>query len=82
MTRKGEYGYDAPYVLVGFALAFTAGAAAFGYGLSIADDTLRWIGVYGLAIGVACGGSFLYATRIGKHIVWATLLDALELAGD
>ncbi len=82
MTRKGDYGYDAPYVLVGFALAFAAGAAAFGFGISMADDTLRWIGVYGLAIGVVCGGSFFYSTRVGKHVVWARLLDELALAGD
>ncbi len=82
MTRKGDYGFDAPYVLVGFALAFIAGAASFSYGRALGDDTLQWIGVYGLAIGVLCGGAFFYATRIGKHVVWGALLDELALAGD
>jgi arsenite methyltransferase len=46
---------------------------------------IAWLGVSGgwmAGFGIACGGSYLYASLRGKHVVWQRLLDELALRGD
>jgi ubiquinone/menaquinone biosynthesis C-methylase UbiE len=80
--RRGEYGYDAPYALLAFAvigaaLAIAAGVAWWrhaGRGAAI---------LAGYAIFcLANAASFLYTTRRGKFVVWERILDQLRLRGD
>jgi arsenite methyltransferase len=82
MERHGDYGYDAPYALVTFAV--------LGGGSLIAAIVSWWVrqgdlatklGVYG-AFFLANAASFLYATRLGKFQVWDEILDELDLGGD
>jgi arsenite methyltransferase len=80
-TRRGTYGFDAPYaplfmVLVGALLLATS-------------ITLLCLGERGAAMPGASAlwlflisGSYIYTTRAGKFAVWADLLDRLELKGD
>ncbi len=79
---KGNYGYDAPYALVAFAvlgalLTLGAIAALASHRTSVA---LR-AAPYG-AFFLANAASFLYTTKKGKFQVWQTILDELGLHGD
>lgn len=79
---RGEYGYDAPYVLVIFgclALASGIGAAAAWWRLpaaAAATATLYF------AFFVTNTASFFYTTRHGKFIEWERILDHIRLRGD
>jgi arsenite methyltransferase len=81
--RRGNYGFDAPYALVMFAVAGTGMAAAAIWSL--------WTHQGGRAVAVMAGYSafflgnalsFFYTTRLGKFRVWDEILDALHLRGD
>ena len=79
---KGEYGIDAPYVPILMLL----GATALGFG----SGRALWRGdvVGSLMMGAStaflllCAGTYLFATRTGKFVVWDELLAALNLRGD
>jgi len=79
--RKGDYGFDAPNVLLtltGIGLVFLAIAvvlAAFHVGF--------WAPAASISLVVLLGAaSFTYTTRRGKFVVWAEILDGLQLRGD
>ena len=84
MERHGDYGYDAPYALVTFAVL---GA------VSVVAAIVSWwnqrghlaaamgFGFYG-AFFLTNAFSFLYTTRRGKFQVWDEILDELHLRGD
>lgn len=81
-SRRGDYGFDAPYVPALMALGATplfVGAVA-----SVARADL--VGALSMgasaAMLLACAGSFVYTTRAGKFAVWSELLDGLALRGD
>jgi arsenite methyltransferase len=82
VDRRGDYGFDAPYVPIGFALAaccFLALAWVF-FALS-----LPWLSALAFAAVVLfalSAASFLWTTRRGKFLVWNELLDGLGLKGD
>lgn len=79
---KGEYGIDAPYVPILMLLGATA--------LGIGTGRALWRGdvVGSLMMGVStaflllCAGTYLFATCIGKFVVWDELLASLNLRGD
>jgi SAM-dependent methyltransferase len=80
--RRGDYGYDAPYALIGFA---AAGALLSIAAVAVwAEDGLAkrasMFGIYG-AFFLANALSFFYTTRHGKLHVWNELLDGLDLRG-
>jgi len=82
MKRHGDYGYDAPYALVMFAMAGIACAviAAISWWNQHLRPTVM-MGLYAaFFLGNAC--SFLYTTRRGKFLVWGEVLDGLRLRGD
>ena len=83
MERRGDYGFDAPYALIMFAVAGTA--------MAIAAIWSWWTHQGARAVAVTGGYSafflgnafsFFYTTRRGKFQVWAEILDALHLRGD
>jgi SAM-dependent methyltransferase len=80
--RHGDYGYDAPYALLGF-IAATVIAAL------LAASTWRESGFGPAApMMISClvffvnAASFWYATRHGKFQEWERILDGLSLRGD
>lgn len=81
VTRRGEYGFDAPF----FPLIFGFFSVATG----LAAVVCWWRGEMRVALqmtlsfGVFAGNtsSFLYTTRRGKFIEWERILDHLELRG-
>src|SRR5712691_5442061 len=83
LTRRGDYGFDAPYVPIILGLVGIAWLAA---GLIILRQfTLLLIGAICLAYGVfmlLSTASYIYTTRWGKFQVWAEILTHLGLRGD
>lgn len=82
--RQGHYGFDAPYAVIGMTLSaliclfMTVGWAAGPVPLIYGP---LWLGLYGLLL-LGMAGSFVYTTRRGKFVVWARLIEALDLRGD
>jgi arsenite methyltransferase len=81
-TRRGEYGYDAPYALVMFGIvAVVSGIIATiawrqGPSSSARIATLYFVFFLGSAV------SFFYTTRRGKFLEWDAILDRARLRGD
>jgi arsenite methyltransferase len=73
--RRGTYGIDAP-----FAPAFIAVVAALELTLAISSGKVRIL-VPALFV-LAILGLYLHGTLRGKFVVWAELLDRLNLRGD
>ena len=81
MERRGDYGYDAPYALVTFAVLGAASVAAALVSWWTQRGPLAALTLYGAFFSAnAC--SFLYTTRRGKFQVWDGILDDLSLRGD
>ena len=82
MSEQADYGYDAPYALVIFAMigvAATLGAIVeFRDGNGQGTALMSFYAVFFLANAL----SFYYATRRGKFIVWNGILDGLHVRGD
>ncbi len=80
--RRGEYGFDAPYVpslmVLGSAPLWAGAVGALSRGDALGTLTM---GVSGASL-LFCAATFVYATRRGKFEVWDVLLDALSLRGD
>jgi arsenite methyltransferase len=74
-ARRGSYGIDAPY-----APAFMAMMAALEVILAIVTKSARLL-LAALFI-LAILGLYLHDTLRGKFVVWAELLDGLNLRGD
>src|SRR5215470_5349392 len=73
--RRGSYGIDAP-----FAPVFMAALAALEVALAVISGSARPL-LAALFI-LAVLGFYLYTTLRGKFVVWAKLLDQLNLQGD
>lgn len=82
IPRKGDYGFDAPYVPISMvvgALPLLAGAVSGALrGDPLAALTMGPCG----AMLLASAWSYVYTTRAGKLRAWDNLLDNLRLAGD
>ncbi|MFO0599682.1 MAG: class I SAM-dependent methyltransferase [Myxococcaceae bacterium] len=80
--RRGEYGFDAPYVPALMAL----GSVPLLLGAVNAAMRGDVVGVASMGLSGAfllfCAGTFVYATRAGKFRVWHELLEGLALRGD
>ncbi len=81
-ARQGSYGVDAPYVPLLLAL----GSLPLWFGAIRAGLRGDLVGVITMGLSalfmLACSGSFLFTTRVGKFAVWEELLDGLKLRGD
>jgi arsenite methyltransferase len=75
VQRKGSYGIDAPYLLPVLGVLFVANV------VNGAATRSLWPFV-GAAVVLVCAACGLYTSRRGKFVVWAGLLDQLELRGD
>jgi arsenite methyltransferase len=73
--RHGSYGLDAPYLLPVPAVLAAANLVA---GV-VSGAVLPFVAALLIAL---CSGSGLYASRRGKFVVWAELVDQLNLRGD
>jgi arsenite methyltransferase len=79
--KRADYGYDAPYALVMFAVL--ALFSALGAVRLRSDGLVRpavFMTLYA-AFFLANFGSFLYTTRRGKFLEWNRILEALGLTG-
>ena len=79
--RRGEYGFDAPYVPALMLL----GSTPLWFGAVGALTRSDAVGVLTMGLSaiflVCCAGTYVYTTRRGKFIVWDELLSALKLTG-
>jgi ubiquinone/menaquinone biosynthesis C-methylase UbiE len=82
LSELADYGYDAPYALVIFAVIGTAGMMGALVGWRDGDRRLTaMMSLYAVFfLGQAI--SFYYTTRRGKFAVWNSILDGLQLRGD
>jgi arsenite methyltransferase len=82
VTRRGDYGYDAPYfpVIFGF-LSVAAGlSATISWWQGAVRPAMQM--TFYFVFFFATTGSFLYTTRRGKFLEWDRILDNLHLHGD
>jgi SAM-dependent methyltransferase len=75
VQRKGSYGIDAPYLLAILGALFAANVLQGVVSRSV------WP-LVGASAVLACGACGMYASRKGKFVVWAKILDQLALRGD
>jgi SAM-dependent methyltransferase len=73
--RRGSYGFDAP-----FFVAFIVVVIAFNLLNAILSG--KWWSFLPVVLLLAIASSCLYTTRRGKFVVWADLLNRLNLRGD
>lgn len=80
--RKGDYGFDAPYVLLMLA-GFGAGWLLIAIVL-FAFHVTFWVAPAAVisAFMLLTAASFAYTTRRGKFVLWSKILADLELRGD
>ena len=80
--RKGDYGYDAPYVLLmlaGFGVGWLLIAIVlFAFHLTFWAVPAAVISIFMFLTAA----SFAYTTRRGKFVVWSKILEDLKLRGD
>ncbi len=81
-ARRGEYGFDAPYV-PGFMMLGSL-PLWFGAVQALLRGDAVGVATMGLSAGflVFCAGTFIFTTRTGKFRVWNELLAGLSLRGD
>jgi len=79
---RPDYGYDAPYALLMFAIA--SGVTGIGALIFLSQHLGRGALLMGFYFLFFLGnaGSFYYTTRRGKFIEWQRILDGLQLRGD
>jgi SAM-dependent methyltransferase len=81
--RRGDYGFDAPYVpTVMFAVGLVLVAIAIVnavIGASFWGVLAPLLGGLFFVLSAAC---YVYATRVGKFVIWSRLLRELRLEGD
>ena len=86
-TRRGAYGFDAPFAPLLTALGGAGLLALSAWELWRGDinSTQRAISVFAPAVVALWlflnAGIFIHTTRAGKFAVWAELLDGLGLKG-
>jgi arsenite methyltransferase len=82
VSELADYGYDAPYALVIFAVIGSASVIGALVGWRDGDRHLTaMLSLYAVFfLGQTI--SFYYTTRRGKVVVWNSILDGLRLRGD
>lgn len=78
--QRGRYGVDAPTVPAVFAVVVLVSGAGVGVALATGDSAGSAVGpAIPLMMFALFLGSYLYATRRGKFVVWEKLLDQAVL---
>ena len=81
-SPRADYGYDAPYALIMFAmLTLLSALGALRLRVHGVARPATIMTLYG-GFFLANFGSFLYTTRRGKFLEWNAILDGLGLNGD
>ena len=81
-SPRADYGYDAPYALIMFAvLTLLSALGALRLRAHGAARPATIMALY-TAFFLANFGSFLYTTRRGKFLEWNAVLEDLGLSGD
>ncbi len=80
--RRGDYGFDAPYVPLWYAFAGAVAIAWAVIGFGIDLRVPAWIALVAGIFLILASLSFVATTRLGKFAVWNELLDELRLRGD
>jgi arsenite methyltransferase len=82
LAIQGDYGFDAPYVPIGFG---AVAIVCLAVGVILFELSWAWLA----SLAVICAVlfslftlSFVWTTKRGKFAVWAELLDQLALRGD
>lgn len=79
---RADYGYDAPYALMAFAVAAIASTLAAGAFVAAGNpDAALGIGIYAVFFATNAS-SFAFTTRVGKFVEWERILDGVPLRGD
>jgi len=78
--RRGRYGVDAPYALLGLTVGAIALLAATVF-LFAAGSGVAWVILLATGYTGAAATSYAYTTRRGKFRVWSSELDRLRLSG-
>jgi arsenite methyltransferase len=82
VQRHGDYGFDAPYVPIGFAVGVILSLGIAGICLVSNLPRFAVIGFATCVVFLLSAISFIWTTRRGKFEVWAELVDSLALHGD
>ena len=77
-----DYGYDAPYALVIFAVIGAAGTIGAIVAWREGDRHLTAVMSLYAVFFLGNALSFFYTTRRGKFVVWNNILDELHVRGD
>src|SRR5262249_354422 len=77
-----DYGYDAPYALVIFAIIGAAGTIGAIVAWHEGDGHLTALMSFYAVFFLGNALSFYYATRRGKFVVWNRILDGLHIPCD
>ena|SRR5438105_4587944 len=80
--RRGDYGFDAPYVPI---MLGTIGLVFTIIGILALRGTNSFVALFCLIYGILMllsSASYIYTTRVGKFRAWANILSQLRLHGD
>lgn len=87
-TRRGDYGFDAPYgpilmTIAGLGVLSLAVSAAMSPEMKPGPRMIKMIGGFVSGTWLLFSAAvFIHTTRKGKFAVWSELLDQLELRGN
>jgi len=82
VNGRGDYGFDAPNVPIGFAIA---AVLACGVAVIFVANSYPWLAYLSSVVAIVFALStisYVWTTRRGKFIVWGELLDTLALRRD
>jgi SAM-dependent methyltransferase len=82
VNGRGDYGFDAPNVPIGFAIAAVLACCA---AVIFVANSYPWLAGLSLVVAIVFSLStisYVWTTRRGKFIVWSELLHTLALRGD
>jgi arsenite methyltransferase len=82
MNGRGDYGFDAPNVPIGFAIAAVLACCV---AVIFVANSYPWLAGLSLVVAIVFALStisYVWTTRRGKFIVWSELLHTLALRGD
>ena len=80
--HHGDYGYDAPYALLGFTVAAALALVVAVVSAGAQPPRATRLALVYFAIFTFNASSFFYTTRWGKFIVWARVIGAMAWRGD
>ena len=80
-SRHGNYGVDAPYVLIGLAAGTVVWVVSASFA-AMSGAAAAWFPIVGAVFMLATVLTYLHTTLRGKLLAWSQILDDLALRGD